>query len=143
MLRQHARSLDDARQQHNAVAAEVAAVQQEMTQLQITQWQPILAAFDQQLEVWPLTLSLLTFISDLAFCLSAFCFQKAGDIRLRWNVSSDETVIMFCCCLLMLRRKSMPSAIHCINDKQGHAVNKAVIKCNGSGVSTLKKSGRP
>ena len=57
MLRQHARSLDDARQQHNAVAAEVAAVQQEMTQLQITQWQPILAAFDQQLEVWPLTLS--------------------------------------------------------------------------------------
>ncbi|KAL0027070.1 hypothetical protein WJX79_003191 [Trebouxia sp. C0005] len=50
MLRQQARSLDDARQQHNAVAAEVAAVQQEMTQLQITQWQPILAAFDQQLE---------------------------------------------------------------------------------------------
>ncbi len=57
MLRQHARSLDDARQQHNAVAAEVAAVQQEMTQLQITQWQPILAAFDQQLEVCPLALS--------------------------------------------------------------------------------------
>ncbi|DBB03075.1 TPA: hypothetical protein ACH3X1_013390 [Trebouxia sp. C0004] len=50
MLREHARSLDDARQQHNAVAAEVAAVQQEMTQLQITHWQPILAAFDQQLE---------------------------------------------------------------------------------------------
>ncbi len=64
MLRQHARSLDDARQQHNAVAAEVAAVQQEMTQLQITQWQPILAAFDQQLEVCPFTLS----------CPSDLCF---------------------------------------------------------------------
>ena len=51
MLRQHARTLDDARQQHNAVAAELAAVQKEMIQLQVTQWQPILAAFDQQLEV--------------------------------------------------------------------------------------------
>ncbi len=51
MLRQHAGTLDDARQQHNAVAAELAAIQQEMTQLQITQWRPILAAFDQQLEV--------------------------------------------------------------------------------------------
>lgn len=65
MLRQQARSLDDARQQHNAVAAEVAAVQQEMTQLQITQWQPILAAFDQQLEVCPLMLS----------CPMNWCFQ--------------------------------------------------------------------
>ena len=51
MLRQYAGTLDDARQQHNALAAELAAIQQEMTQLQITQWQPILAAFDQQLEV--------------------------------------------------------------------------------------------
>lgn len=50
-MRQHAGTLDAARQQHNAVAAELAAIQQEMTQLQITQWQPILAAFDQQLEV--------------------------------------------------------------------------------------------
>jgi hypothetical protein len=81
MLRQHARSLDDARQQHNAVAAEVAAVQQEMTQLQITQWQPILAAFDQQLEVCPLMLSCPT---DLHFqccllplCLSLPCFVAA------------------------------------------------------------------
>ena len=66
MLRQHAGTLNDARQQHNAVAAELAAIQQEMTQLQITQWQPILAAFDQQLEVCcPLILAvppgLLTF----------------------------------------------------------------------------------
>ena len=51
MLRQHAGTLDDARQQHLALAAELAAIQKEMTQLQITQWQPILAAFDQQLEV--------------------------------------------------------------------------------------------
>ena len=51
MLRQHAGNLDDARQQHLALAAELAAIQKEMTQLQITQWQPILAAFDQQLEV--------------------------------------------------------------------------------------------
>ena len=50
-LRQHAGILDAARQQHNALAAELAALQQEMTQLQIVQWQPILAAFDQQLEV--------------------------------------------------------------------------------------------
>ena len=50
-LRQHAAILDAARQQHNALAAELAAIQQEMTQLQIVQWQPILAAFDQQLEV--------------------------------------------------------------------------------------------
>ena len=52
-LRQHAGILDAARQQHNALAAELAAIQQEMTQLQIVQWQPILAAFDQQLEVRP------------------------------------------------------------------------------------------
>lgn len=51
MLRQHAGTLDDARQQHLALVAELAAIQKEMTQLQITQWQPILAAFDQQLEV--------------------------------------------------------------------------------------------
>ena len=51
MLRQHAGNLDAARQQHLALAAELAAIQKEMTQLQITQWQPILAAFDQQLEV--------------------------------------------------------------------------------------------
>ncbi len=84
MLRQHARSLDDARQQHNAVAAEVAAVQQEMTQLQITQWQPILAAFDQQLEVCPLTLSCHT---DLCFqlpCASLhFAFRRLEISRLQ------------------------------------------------------------
>lgn len=51
MLRQHAGVLDDSRQQHLALVAELAAIQKEMTQLQITQWQPILAAFDQQLEV--------------------------------------------------------------------------------------------
>lgn len=51
MLRQHAGNLDAARQQHLALAAELTAIQKEMIQLQITQWQPILAAFDQQLEV--------------------------------------------------------------------------------------------
>ena len=54
LLRQHAGALDNARQQQNALAAELALTQQEMTQLQITQWRPILAAFDQQLEVWHL-----------------------------------------------------------------------------------------
>ena len=51
LLRQHAGALDHARQQQNALAAELALTQQEMTQLQITQWRPILAAFDEQLEV--------------------------------------------------------------------------------------------
>ena len=52
LLRQHAAALDAAKQQINALAAELALTQQEITQLQITQWRPILAAFDQQLEVW-------------------------------------------------------------------------------------------
>lgn len=51
LLRQHAAALDAAKQQINALAAELALTQQEITQLQITQWRPILAAFDQQLEV--------------------------------------------------------------------------------------------
>lgn len=51
LLRQHAGTLDNAKQQLNAMAAELAQTQQEMTQLQIMQWRPVLAAFDQQLEV--------------------------------------------------------------------------------------------
>ena len=76
MLRQHAGTLDDARQQQNALAAELAAIHKEMTDLQITQWQPILAAFDQQLEVCHqhsiLAFSLLTTFCHICCKATAF-----------------------------------------------------------------------
>ncbi len=37
----------------------------------------------------------------------------------------------------------MSSAVHSINDRQGHAVNEAVVTCNVSGTTMLKKNGRP
>ena len=66
-------------------------------------------------------------MSNLAFCLSAFHFQKAGHLRLQWNASSDETVFTFCCCLPMLHRESISSAMYSINDRQGHAVHEALV----------------
>ena len=52
-------------------------------------------------------------------------------------------MIMFCCCLLMLHRDSRSAASQSINDRQEHALNEAVVMCNVSGMTMLKKSGRP
>lgn len=75
-----------AKQQLNALAAELALLQQEVTQLQITQWQPILAAFDQQLQVMlaTLVLCMLTGLMPaieqqlkLMLCQSVCAYQQA------------------------------------------------------------------
>ena len=43
----------------------------------------------------------------------------------------------------MLHRDSRSAAVQSINDRQEHAVNEAVVMCNVSGMTMLKKSGRP
>ncbi len=43
----------------------------------------------------------------------------------------------------MLHAESTSSAAQSIDDKHGHAVNEALITCNVSGITMLKKSGRP